>query len=1031
MGYGIGEKPENEIPNTNLDSYYTLSGSTVTKGQVVIIAFADPINNSAEYIGYLQNIQSLIGTNVSAVGVLYQFSGAINAPTFVSYKNTLTAAGVTFPIVNNGTWVDSAASHYNSGITVYPWVYIISKEYIIADKNVVPGSIASVIADLLKGPSILMIEPTTVANYHVLTTVGVTFSEAVLNATTAGNYTLGGAGKGTIPVNPTGVAQDGVVANKYNLTLGSGTPGNGPLDITLSNITDTLYYTPAPLLDPVITYAMDITPPAIISGIVNAGNVSITVTFSEGLYSSINATGALDAADFNVSIMTNGGTATTVTKGVVTHTAGEVSAVITLTFNHPPAGVETIEVKPVADSIYDAAGNAALTTTTTGAVQLIDVTPPVITTFSTVTAPVTSPDLINFTITGTDINGITGWIITEAAVQPSLLTAGWTAVASSSPAVINGTYAPGVSGCRNLYAWLRDAAGNVSVFSDISYLTFIYRKTPWTGLLVRDNPSDDGTVPTTGVLCQSLDVITDIYSSLNPSVDYGNYGISYWNAPDPLLNGTDYYFFIRVKNFGSSIGAGEAKAYLYFCEGTLFGSPSTWINNALTVDGLPTIKANPIAAVGAGAVGFEQTAFKWNPSVAAGHYCFIGIISTDKHPWDPVNPPKFDTGIAFTQFVENSPNICWKNYNVANAKKTKNIFVREDKLVNEWKNDFPVLVGVTVRNVPPGTIVEIQNLKIGINVRHVMAETEGVIYTDGNILAGHAVTQVKTTVTLPKENQQFAHGAQIETTAFMGVRSKAIAKSGGMVKLYLAEKLPQIQTALKLIETKGKGLNRTDSDGPAGFVRMGTYTTIFNDPGIKKPLVLDTRPVKPSLPYKEAGMTGTVKPVIRQGADVKSKAAIKAKPEVKVQSKTAVKVKPKPTVKAKTEAKAKPKTAVKIKPKAAVKPKPPVKVKPKAAVKPKPPVKDKPKTAVKIKPKAAVKPKPPVKVKPKAAVKSKPAVKVKPKAAVKAKPAVKIKVSSNKKAIRKSKPELKKTIKKPVPVKVLKKKAVKKSMKKK
>jgi len=37
-----------------------------------------------------------------------------------------------------------------------------------------------------------------------------------------------------------------------------------------------------------------------------------------------------------------------------------------------PNGQETIEVKPAADSIYDKAGNAASTTTTTGAKNLKD-----------------------------------------------------------------------------------------------------------------------------------------------------------------------------------------------------------------------------------------------------------------------------------------------------------------------------------------------------------------------------------------------------------------------------------------------------------------------------------------------------------------------------------------------------------------------------------------------------------------------------------------------------------------------------------
>jgi hypothetical protein len=59
-------------------------------------------------------------------------------------------------------------------------------------------------------------------------------------------------------------------------------------------------------------------------------------------------------------------------------TGGETTIRVNLTVAGTPSGVETIEIKPVATSIYDLAGNAAPTETTTGAVTLKDQSAPTI-----------------------------------------------------------------------------------------------------------------------------------------------------------------------------------------------------------------------------------------------------------------------------------------------------------------------------------------------------------------------------------------------------------------------------------------------------------------------------------------------------------------------------------------------------------------------------------------------------------------------------------------------------------------------------
>jgi hypothetical protein len=94
-------------------------------------------------------------------------------------------------------------------------------------------------------------------------------------------------------------------------------------------------------------------------------------------------------------------------------------------------------------------GNAASKPAPTG-----DTTAPVVTAFS---IPATSSSLtVSITsLTATDAVGVTGYLLTETSAKPSATAGGWSA---SKPA--NYTFAS--AGAKTLYAWAKDAAGNVS-----------------------------------------------------------------------------------------------------------------------------------------------------------------------------------------------------------------------------------------------------------------------------------------------------------------------------------------------------------------------------------------------------------------------------------------------------------------------------------------------------------------------------------------------------------------------------------------
>lgn len=83
-----------------------------------------------------------------------------------------------------------------------------------------------------------------------------------------------------------------------------------------------------------------------------------------------------------------------------------------------------------------------------------DTTAPVVSQFA---IPTTATSLtVSVTVfTATDAVGVTGYILTESSVAPLPASAGWTATAPT-------TYTFGTDGPKTLYAWAKDAAGNVS-----------------------------------------------------------------------------------------------------------------------------------------------------------------------------------------------------------------------------------------------------------------------------------------------------------------------------------------------------------------------------------------------------------------------------------------------------------------------------------------------------------------------------------------------------------------------------------------
>ena len=92
-----------------------------------------------------------------------------------------------------------------------------------------------------------------------------------------------------------------------------------------------------------------------------ANNATIAVTMSEAVYNTNGGSGALEASDFSLSISGGNATLSSATPSSISNTGMNVYTLGIGLSSNMVYGNETLTVTPVANSIYDAAGNVAAT----------------------------------------------------------------------------------------------------------------------------------------------------------------------------------------------------------------------------------------------------------------------------------------------------------------------------------------------------------------------------------------------------------------------------------------------------------------------------------------------------------------------------------------------------------------------------------------------------------------------------------------------------------------------------------------------
>ncbi|MCP4134906.1 MAG: VWA domain-containing protein, partial [bacterium] len=141
-------------------------------------------------------------------------------------------------------------------------------------------------------------------------------------------------------------------------------------------------------------------------------------------------------------------------------------------------------------AVTDTEGNAL--TDNSIVYSAADTEAPVITQFDLGSGTPTADPAITFTLNGTDNVAITHWVITESATPPAAGESGWLANKPTGY-TLSATY-----GTKEVYAWAKDAANNVSAVNSDSHFTVQYEDTAAPQItqfnLTSSTPTDDANI---------------------------------------------------------------------------------------------------------------------------------------------------------------------------------------------------------------------------------------------------------------------------------------------------------------------------------------------------------------------------------------------------------------------------------------------------------------------------------------------------------------------------------------------------------
>ena len=198
-----------------------------------------------------------------------------------------------------------------------------------------------------------------------------------------------GSNAETVTVNSVITPQEGSTQYLYNLNLTVDPPPSG---------VETVYVRPrqdAPIYDgngnvmsdsTAILPLNDKLPPILVpdNSSLEESNSYVILTFTEGLYTDDNGNNPVTPSDFSANIITIDNATTASITSVLDSTGstllgGETSIRLNMNYDNPPSGVETMEIRPQENQVFDSAGNAVIGSTNDTTFTLNDALAPSVT----------------------------------------------------------------------------------------------------------------------------------------------------------------------------------------------------------------------------------------------------------------------------------------------------------------------------------------------------------------------------------------------------------------------------------------------------------------------------------------------------------------------------------------------------------------------------------------------------------------------------------------------------------------------------
>jgi serine protease len=198
-------------------------------------------------------------------------------------------------------------------------------------------------------------------------------------------------------------------------------------------------------------------------------------------------------------------------------------------------------------------------------------------------------------------------------------------------------------------------AGNIGVMPDLCTIgQKVLGLVP--DVYLRDYVGDDGSIPSSGTLSTSPDIIVQPNPVANPTASFGEG--SGTEQVDTLGSkvraGQDNNIYVRMRNRGGDDAIGVT-ATVYWSKAATLVMPKSW-NLIGTTFPVSVPKGKTLTVAGP---------LKWPRASlppAGTHACFIGILANPRDP-APILPPQTDWA-GFVAFIRNNNNVAWRNFDV-------------------------------------------------------------------------------------------------------------------------------------------------------------------------------------------------------------------------------------------------------------------------------------------------------------------------------------------------------------------------------